>query len=136
MTYRDVIDNAKVSDVNKCEATQTKGVNSCEIDSVVGNNNVNVDELTALSIAHVLVSEFISGVSDRIATRMAEEVAAIYVVGQLTKRELKEQLDLSEEQIKIDLRELTRAKLLEQKGKEKKFMLTEKAQIKISSLYK
>lgn len=136
MTYRDAIDNAKVSDVNKCESTQVKGVNSCENDSVIGNNNVNVDELTALSIAHVLVSEFISGVSDRIATRMAEEVAAIYVVGQLTKRELKEQLDLSEEQIKIDLRELTRAKLLEQKGKEKKFMLSEEAQIKISLLYK
>jgi len=144
MTYRDAIDNAQVSigdntnvrDVNKCENNRVKGVNSCEIDSDVVNNSVNVDELTALSIANVLVSEFISGVSDRIAARMAEEIAAIYVVGQLTKRELKEQLDLSEEQIKIDLRELTRAKLLEQKGKEKKFMLSEKAQIKISSLYK
>lgn len=144
MTYRDAIDNAQVSigdntnvrDVNKCENNQIEGVNSCEIDSDVVNNSVNVDELTALSIANVLVSEFISGVSDRIAARMAEEIAAIYVVGQLTKRELKEQLDLSEEQIKIDLRELTRAKLLEQKGKEKKFMLSEKAQIKISSLYK
>lgn len=144
MTYRDAIDNAQVSigdntnvrDVNKCENNRVKSVNSCEIDSDVVNNSVNVDELTALSIANVLVSEFISGVSDRIAARMAEEIAAIYVVGQLTKRELKEQLDLSEEQIKIDLRELTRAKLLEQKGKEKKFMLSEKAQIKISSLYK
>lgn len=129
-------DNTNVRNVNKCENNLSVGVNSCKTDSDVVNYSVNVDELTALSIAHVLVSEFISGVSDRIATRMAEEVAAIYVVGQLTKRELKEQLDLSEEQIKIDLRELTRAKLLEQKGKEKKFMLSEKAQIKISSLYK
>lgn len=66
---------------------------------------------------------------------MAEEIAAIYVVGQLTKKELKEQLELTEEQIKIDLRELSRAKLLEQKGKDKKYMLSEMAQIRISSFW-
>ena len=48
---------------------------------------------------------------------------------------IKEQLELTEEQIKIDLRELSRAKLLEQKGKDKKYMLSEMAQIKISSFW-
>ena len=96
---------------------------------------MNVDKLTSISIGTALVSEFVSGVSDKIALRMAEEIAAIYVVGQLTKKELKEQLELTEEQIKIDLRELSRAKLLEQKGKDKKYMLSEMAQIKISSFW-
>ena len=64
---------------------------------------------------------------------MAEEIAAIYVAGPLTKMELREQLELTDEQIKIDLRELARAKLLEQRGKDRKYILSEMAQIKILS---
>lgn len=135
MTYRDVVGDAQASDVNRCENAPAMSVKSCEVGSAVEHNNVNVDKLTSISIGTALVSEFVSGVSDKIALRMAEEIAAIYVVGQLTKKELKEQLELTEEQIKIDLRELSRAKLLEQKGKDKKYMLSEMAQIKISSFW-
>ena len=135
MTYRDVVGDVQASDVNRCENVPAMSVKSCEVGSAVEHNNVNVDKLTSISIGTALVSEFVSGVSDKIALRMAEEIAAIYVVGQLTKKELKEQLELTEEQIKIDLRELSRAKLLEQKGKDKKYMLSEMAQIKISSFW-
>lgn len=135
MTYRDVVGDVQASDVNRCENASAMSVKSCEVGSAVEHNNVNVDKLTSISIGTALVSEFVSGVSDKIALRMAEEIAAIYVVGQLTKKELKEQLELTEEQIKIDLRELSRAKLLEQKGKDKKYMLSEMAQIKISSFW-
>ena len=128
MTYRDVVGDVQASDVNRCENAPAMSVKSCEVGSAV-------DKLTSISIGTALVSEFVSGVSDKIALRMAEEIAAIYVVGQLTKKELKEQLELTEEQIKIDLRELSRAKLLEQKGKDKKYMLSEMAQIKISSFW-
>lgn len=111
-------------------------MNNCEDGASVSDDNassVKVDELTALSIGCALVDEFVSGVSDKIVIRMAEEIAAIYVLGPLTKMELKEQLELTDEQIKIDLRELTRVKLLEQRGKDKKYMLSEMAQVKISS---
>lgn len=135
MTYRDVVGDVQASDVNRCENASAMSVKNCEVGSAVKHNNVNVDKLTSISIGTALVSEFVSGVSDKIALRMAEEIAAIYVVGQLTKKELKEQLELTEEQIKIDLRELSRAKLLEQKGKDKKYMLSEMAQIKISSFW-
>ena len=48
-----------------------------------------------------------SGISDKIALRMAEEIAAIYVCRTAYKdKELREQLELTDEQIKIDLREL------------------------------
>lgn len=72
------------------------------------------------------ISEFIPSISGKIADRMSEEIAAIYYAKQLTKNELKEKLGLSDEQVKIDLKELTRNRLLDQKGKEKKYMLSEK----------
>ena len=135
MTYRDVVGDVQASDVNRCENAFVMNVNKCKTSSALDRNNVNVDKLTSISIATALVSEFVSGVSDKITLRMAEEIAVIYVVGQLTKKELKEQLGLTEEQIKIKLRELSRAKLLEHRGKDKKYTLSEMAQIKISSFW-
>lgn len=144
MTYKDAINdvqasvgsNNKTSSVKECEKIGGSRVNNCEDGASVSDDNassVKVDELTALSIGCALVDEFVSGVSDKIVLRMAEEIAAIYVLGPLTKMELKEQLELTDEQIKIDLRELIRVKLLEQRGKDKKYMLSEMAQVKISS---
>lgn len=144
MTYKDAINdvqaslgsNNKASSVKECERIGGGRVNNCEDGASVSDDNasgVNVVELTSLSIGCALVDEFVSGVSDKIVLRMAEEIAAIYVLGPLTKMELKEQLELTDEQIKIDLRELTRVKLLEQRGKDKKYMLSEMAQVKISS---
>ena len=144
MTYKDAINDVqasagssnRTSSVKECEGIEDNRVNNCEDGASISNYNassVKVDELTALSIGSALVSEFVSGISDKIALRMAEEIAAIYVAGPLTKMELREQLELTDEQIKIDLRELARAKLLEQRGKDRKYILSEMAQIKILS---
>lgn len=141
MTYQDDGENvyANADGVNKSENGRFAEVNRCEKDGATAINDsgsVNKSELSPFIIARALVTEFILGISDKIVDRMVKEIVAIYNAKQLTKKELKEQLELSDEQIRIDLRELTKNRLLDQKGKEKKYMLSEKSFTKISALKK
>lgn len=92
MVFKLVLVVGKASSVKECEGIGDGRVNNCEDGASVSNDNassVKVDELTSLSIGSALVYEIVSGISDKIALRMAEEIAAIYVVGPLTKMELK-----------------------------------------------
>lgn len=131
MTYQNVVDDVYTlaNNVKKGKGETSNDVNRCEnSDSTTINDtsSVNKGEFDPYTIARDLISEFIPSISGKIADRMSEEIAAIYYAKQLTKNELKEKLGLSDEQVKIDLKELTRNRLLDQKGKEKKYMLSEK----------
>lgn len=142
MTYQNTDDELFPSDsisVNKSEIIKSNDVNKSKNSnnkSTEKECSVNGCEIDCYTLAKSIITEFVSGISDKIIDRMSEEMAAIYSAKQLTKNELKEKLGLSEEQVKIDLKELTRNKLLEQKGKEKKYMLSEKSITKISLLQK
>lgn len=140
MTYQDlsiinednILKNSKLISTNN-----SKSVNESENPTDIISkdvNSVNYSKFNLHIIARALVTEFISGISDKIATRMTEELVAIYNAKQLTKQELKDRLDLSDEQAKIDLRELTRNRLLDQNNKDKTYKLSEKISEKIRIL--
>lgn len=144
MTYQDTSitseGNIEILSVKNSELSSTnnsKSVNESENPTDIISKDVNSVNYTKFNlhiIARALVTEFISGISDKIATRMTEELVAIYNAKQLTKQELKDRLDLSDEQAKIDLRELTRNRLLDQNNKDKTYKLSEKISEKIRIL--
>lgn len=113
------------------QSVTDKSVKESEISNDNINSNVKESESDNRSIISTCIDENVPGIARKIANRMIDEIMAIYGSKQLTKQELKEQLKLSEEQIKIDLRELTKSRLLDQKGKDKHYVLSEKVQKKI-----
>lgn len=132
MTYQNITNN-----VNESETTSDvlfENVNECEKLDAAVYNDVNESESTCRLTISNLIGEHIPGIAPKIANRMIDEIMTIYEKKQLTKLELKEQLGLSEEQIKIDLRELTKSRLLDQKGRNKHYILSDKIQKKISEL--
>lgn len=126
MTYQSITNNS----VNEGEIMNNATIGSVNKSEML-NSSVNESEYDNRSIISTFIDENVSGIAPKIANRMIDEIMAIYESKQLTKQELKEQLELSEEQIKIDLRELTKSRLLDQKGKDKHYVLSEKVQKKI-----
>lgn len=107
-------------------------VNGCENKIDIKDGSVNENQNNIRHLFEDLISENINGIADKIAKRMADELMAIHASRHLTKEELKSVLKLSDEQIRIDLRELTKRRLLDQKGKDKQYVLSEKSIKKLS----
>lgn len=147
MTYQNVSESVNMNDTDTILSTlDAMEVKKGEFNVSESVNKVNecedktevVDESTYRSIIKILIVDNIPGIDSKITilNRMIDEIMAIVQADKLTKRDLKEHLALTDEQLRIDLRELTRSRLLDQKGKAKYYVLSEKSQAKIMIIKK